>query len=435
MCDMVEKNFNIYCSEASSQNHYINCLTSTKIQDSVQNSVAIYKIINQFKLHLQAFKIKYYTILNDQADDIKRGEKYSFLKPEQVKCCTGTAVVHVMANIASNKQLFCMGEQVTISEEAIETLRASGVHNFGGMSSTINFRSLNIHITTLENGTSPNQIDFKKLLEDLKWYQKHLQSTIMIEGEFLIRLKNFNELLTKFSEEDNWLGRLHATISYFLDLIDNGAKIRFSQLSLYHAEMLNKDCTDSDEEKMREKYQYNGSNAIDLSYDLNTLNNRQHITCHCEGHCVHVAKFLYICDICNERFVGPKSIDAHLKKHWQNPKENSNIKIHQCEHCRKKFTSRQSLVRHIKSHKFDEFKCTICARKFIFRTNYDKHMKDHGDGKLFQCEKCNSWCKDLALHVTHCGKSNEERQKFVCKVCSKVFLWTTNLTRHEKLHK
>lgn len=161
----------------------------------------------------------------------------------------------------------------------------------------------------------------------------------------------------------------------------------------------------------------------------------------------HNTTYQYSCPICNKQFKFKNNMRGHLRKH-------SMEKRFECEICRKKFMGRCNLREHMKSHSDSRpFECDFCRKTYKDKGALNKHMLTHQDKKV-ECEICKKQFKDAAQVKRHMqfhmswpsgfkrkatnngGSSSEEKGKFKCKFCDKVFNHYSNMNAHiNKLHK
>lgn len=122
------------------------------------------------------------------------------------------------------------------------------------------------------------------------------------------------------------------------------------------------------------------------------------------------------CDFCSEDFGNPKILEAHINKFHKNEKP------HQCTFCDSRFYSSIKLNKHLlvehnqkplrpkkkpkNSDIVDEIvNCKQCGEQFPNRPAFNKHVKD--------------------LH-------SQNKPKFVCLVCSRVFTSKVFLSKHQQ---
>ena len=77
--------------------------------------------------------------------------------------------------------------------------------------------------------------------------------------------------------------------------------------------------------------------------------------------------------------------------------------------------------------------CEICNSSFTTMTEYVDHLLTHqtGEGDSFFCPDCQKECRNYAALYRH--KMAHER-RYQCKVCSKRFSFSGNLTDHMRIH-
>ncbi|XP_076035238.1 uncharacterized protein LOC143021529 [Oratosquilla oratoria] len=135
-----------------------------------------------------------------------------------------------------------------------------------------------------------------------------------------------------------------------------------------------------------------------------------------------------ICDICGFHFECEGLLRAHRKNHDVN-----------CAVCGKVFNNRSSLVMHKKKkHEKKTVQCSLCPQVFTFPSQLRVHEeKVHSEDKQYKCDECGFCAKTktyLQTHKYRMHKPLSERKKFTCKVCGKIYICSSKLEEHFRIH-
>lgn len=79
--------------------------------------------------------------------------------------------------------------------------------------------------------------------------------------------------------------------------------------------------------------------------------------------------------------------------------------------------------------------CAACGLRFATESTLKQHYTTaHTDKKVATCPECNKVVRsNLKVHMQH-HRSVEERRKFYCEICSKVFFALSSLEAHKSQH-
>lgn len=130
-------------------------------------------------------------------------------------------------------------------------------------------------------------------------------------------------------------------------------------------------------------------------------------------------------------------MNAHLKRHRETVHKhiNDDGKGWACDCCGVKFESKKTLNFHMKNHWNTKFKCVKCKKIFQRATNLKNHMKLHGETLHEKCEHCEAGFatkNQLKQHLV----SQHFTDKLQCQHCSSQFIRKHHYTRHIKtVHK
>ncbi|NWR26160.1 ZNF3 protein, partial [Emberiza fucata] len=112
-------------------------------------------------------------------------------------------------------------------------------------------------------------------------------------------------------------------------------------------------------------------------------------------------------------------------------------KPHKCSECGKSFKRRSNLIKHCRSHTEQQpHKCSECGKSFTRRSNLVAHQKIHmGQHMGTEGEKPTldqGQSSELGVHEQ---LQDGEKKRHKCSECGKSFRWTSNLSRHRRLHR
>ena len=136
---------------------------------------------------------------------------------------------------------------------------------------------------------------------------------------------------------------------------------------------------------------------------------------------------------CNKSF----QTKGHLQNHEL---IHTGEKPYACQFCGKKYQRGNRLKIHVRTHTNDKpYECHVCLKKFTEGGNLKTHMLIHSGIKPFRCEaegcsKTFATQSHLINHRNHHRTKHpiEEREN-QCHICSKKFLDSKSLFKHQKL--
>ena len=152
------------------------------------------------------------------------------------------------------------------------------------------------------------------------------------------------------------------------------------------------------------------------------------------------------CSICGKRYAAITSLKDHIKY----VHEGETPPKHICPVCGKEFRKIQNFKAHQRAHTFGkEFQCDLCEQTFMQKDSLRQHKiyrcknadtlkmqkKREENRQKFSCEMCDKVYGDKRnllnhIQIIHEGKTDN----FVCDICSKSFSRRTSLVAHKMLH-
>ena len=104
-----------------------------------------------------------------------------------------------------------------------------------------------------------------------------------------------------------------------------------------------------------------------------------------------------------------------------------------CSICARHYKDKKTLNAHIKVHyELGKYNCSICGCNFYNKNEWQRHEASHSDEKKFQCALCGKRLKtttSLNDHSRNCkvGKNKDEVKTVQCKHCQKTFVSEVSL--------
>ena len=145
---------------------------------------------------------------------------------------------------------------------------------------------------------------------------------------------------------------------------------------------------------------------------------------------VHEEKKPFSCSLCNMSFMKKSNFDTHYQsKHA----EKSNF--YECKKCDKLFLTKEKLDLHItKIHEekntsiinevIKPYVCTMCDYSCVTRSSMKLHFSTTHSEKFGTKKTSNDFTEN---------QFGSKTEKFMCRLCDKVFNWRKNLENHMKL--
>ncbi|XP_063407539.1 PR domain zinc finger protein 15-like [Mytilus trossulus] len=133
------------------------------------------------------------------------------------------------------------------------------------------------------------------------------------------------------------------------------------------------------------------------------------------------------CDRCGEEFFLAKEYKEHYQTHTH---------TYHCEKCDKRFVKIGTLHTH-QCVTAEGVNCQFCKRDFKSKKTFQLHMVTHSD-IVSQCPKCSKYFENDLFDDHPCdveeSKEEESTAKYMCHLCGKNFVSTSNLNKHMKVH-
>ncbi|CAC5367640.1 KRAB [Mytilus coruscus] len=133
------------------------------------------------------------------------------------------------------------------------------------------------------------------------------------------------------------------------------------------------------------------------------------------------------CDRCGEEFFLAKEYKEHYQTHTH---------TYHCEKCDKRFVKIGTLHTH-QCVTAEGVNCQFCKRDFKSKKTFQLHMVTHSD-IVSQCPKCSKYFENDLFDDHPCDleetKEEESTAKYMCHLCGKNFVSTSNLNKHMKVH-
>lgn len=133
------------------------------------------------------------------------------------------------------------------------------------------------------------------------------------------------------------------------------------------------------------------------------------------------------CPVCHKQFLNGNDLNRHMNVH-------SKPKAFFCDLCPKEFSSQKHLGKHRRNHlRLGFITCKVCSKEFRDKAGLRRHMVTHSSSNqnklyCYQCLRNFGSLSDFKSHM------HQHEGSHTCGICSRVFSFKTNLTRHVKKH-
>ena len=138
------------------------------------------------------------------------------------------------------------------------------------------------------------------------------------------------------------------------------------------------------------------------------------------------------CEICGRHYKEKKTLNAHMKVHFESGKYN-------CSICQCNFHNKSEWERHEASHTDKQYYvCGKCTKGFKSTQNLKDHVRtcqvgnSRSEVKMLKCDHCNKPFSSRAS--LQCHLHNILQGPYLCKVCGKIYAQYSSFWRHYISH-
>ena len=148
-----------------------------------------------------------------------------------------------------------------------------------------------------------------------------------------------------------------------------------------------------------------------------------------EDFVAHNNTHVYTCEICNSKYLGARSLKAHMVR--AHPEDKEKVP---CDICGKMVHAYGLSMHKENSHSTDVHQCDRCDYATNSKYKYKIHYKRHFMSTK-ECTECGKAVKDLKKHFRDFCNRNPARGRFPCTICEKSFGFKETLEKHvENVH-
>ncbi|XP_069101337.1 uncharacterized protein [Argopecten irradians] len=142
-------------------------------------------------------------------------------------------------------------------------------------------------------------------------------------------------------------------------------------------------------------------------------------------------RLYHSCSVCQKMFKTPKELRVHSRIHTKE-------KPYACYVCGKAFRQQAHLNSHYKIHSGEKpYSCNLCSLSFTENSSLKRHIRIHLGIKPYKCDLCDEAFVTSYLLKTHKTRRHEEKQnrtKFACDRCPKVYTSKETFNKHLRSH-
>ncbi|XP_060075649.1 zinc finger protein 530-like [Ylistrum balloti] len=142
-------------------------------------------------------------------------------------------------------------------------------------------------------------------------------------------------------------------------------------------------------------------------------------------------KLFHGCSVCHKMFKTPKELRVHSRIHTKE-------KPYSCYVCGKSFRQQAHLNSHYKIHSGEKpYSCNLCSLSFTENSSLKRHIRIHLGIKPYKCDLCDDAFVTSYLLKTHKTRRHEEKQnrtRFVCDLCPKIYTSKETFNKHMRSH-
>lgn len=145
---------------------------------------------------------------------------------------------------------------------------------------------------------------------------------------------------------------------------------------------------------------------------------------------------VFLCMKCKNRFDTLQSLKQHVFE-----KNECSIAQLTCKVCQKMFDNKKGMAQHMKVHEEKEkFICDKCGKIYMNQFNLENHKSaQHGEyvdefDNVFKCRLCEQKFSNRTDLYSHMKTHTKETQRLLCDTCGKCFNNTHNLKSHMRIH-
>ncbi|XP_058445189.1 zinc finger protein 345-like [Malaya genurostris] len=140
------------------------------------------------------------------------------------------------------------------------------------------------------------------------------------------------------------------------------------------------------------------------------------------------------CTVCEEKFFNSMKLGVHMRsKHGIGIKHSPARKSYVCDHCGKEYIQKHSLQIHLANvHNAEKaYSCDMCDKRFVFLSNLTRHQEMHKQIKRFACDFCDKTFSQKTAMMNHRRNIHTGETAFDCPYCGAAFKESSTFYRHK----